>query len=454
METVSAAPAERIADLYRARTPRSRELWERGRRVMPQGVTANLKYFAPYPVTIEWAEGGRVRDLDRNAYVDLTFGAGPHLLGHRHRAVDAAARAQLDRVLQHLVPTPGEVELAERLAARYPQLERVRFATTGSEAMRNAIRVARAATGRTLVGKLEGHYHGSDDVVLHSSKTGHVEGPPDRPQAVPDAAGLSPAARGEVLLLPWNDAPAAVRLIEERASELACVVLEPIGFSSAGAVPTEREFAAAVREVTARHGVSLIFDEIVTAHRLGPGGAARYLGVEPDLSAFGKAIGGGFPIAAFGGRADLMEETLGEPSLTNGKRVFASGTFTANALAVAASLAVLDVLEADDPAPRLDRLAERLRDGLDKRFAAAGIEACAVGGASISQVHFSARPPRDRRGILAGDLAAQETFLLGMVAEGVLWPPVHSALTCAAHDEADIDRVLDAAERVIAFMAA
>lgn len=218
---------------------------------MPLGVSANLKHFAPYPVHLEHAVGGRAWDVDGNEYVDLTFGAGPHLLGHRHPVVTRAVEAQLGRLWQHLVPTHLEVELAERLAARYPQLERLRFTATGSEAIRGAIRVARAATGRTRVAKIEGHYHGSDDVVLVSSKTRRLAGEPDRPVGVVDSPGLSPSVLEEAVVLPWNDADAAVRIIDEHASEIACVLVEPIGFSSAGAVPTEPAFGRMrVRPVT------------------------------------------------------------------------------------------------------------------------------------------------------------------------------------------------------------
>lgn len=447
-----ARPPDPVVDRYRDRTPRSRALWERALATMPLGVSANLKYFAPYPVQLDRAIGGRAWDVDGNEYVDVTLGAGTHLLGHRHPAVTAAVERQLGRLWQHLVPGGDEIELAERLRARYPQLERIRFATTGSEAMRGTIRVARAVTGRPLVAKMEGHYHGSDDVVLVSSKTGTLAGTATRPAGVADAPGLSRGALDEIVVLPWNDAEAAVQIIEEKAAEIACVLVEPIGFSSAGGVATERAFAAALRAACDRHGIVLVYDEIVTAHRLGPGGAAQWLGVTPDLSAFGKAVGGGFPLSVFGGRADLMEAALGRSALEGVGLVFASGTFTGHAIAAAAGVAVLDVLDAEEPRQHLDQLAERLRHGLDARFRAHGVEAWAIGAASISQVHFTATPPRNRREILGGDQTRLDRFLLGMVAHGVLWPPVHAALSCAAHDETDIDRVLDAADDVLADM--
>lgn len=447
---MTAALAADIVQRYRDRTPRSRELWERALHVFPLGVSANVKYFAPYPVALERADGARVWDVDGNEYIDMTLGAGPHILGHRHPRVIEAVERQLGRMIQHVVPDENELRLAERLVARYPHLERMRFANTGSEAMRMAIRIARAATGRTLVAKVEGHYHGSDDVVLVSAKTTKLAGSADRPVGVADAPGLSPRIIEDVVVLPWNDVPAALALLEERGKEIACVLLEPIGFSSAGAIATEPAFAAALRDATRRFGIVLVYDEVVTAHRLGPGGAARWLGVTPDLTALGKAIGGGFPLSALGGRADLMEPTLGLDAAAADALVFASGTFTANPIATAAGLAVLDVLETEDPAPRLDALAVRLRAGLDRVFREHGVTAMATGSASITQVHFADRPPRTRRDVVAANAGAAASFLLGLVGEGVFWTPVHSALTCAAHTDADIDAVIAAADRIAA----
>lgn len=437
-----------IEPAYRERTPRSRELWERALGVFPLGVSANLKYFAPYPVSLERALGSRLWDVDGHEYIDLTSGAGPHLLGHRHSHVMEAVSEQLSRLVQHLVPDEQELLLAERLRQRYRQLERLRFANTGSEATRMAIRVARSATGRRRVAKVEGHYHGSDDVVLVSSKTRKVAGSASHPRPVADAPGLSPAILDEVVLLPLNDAAGATRILQEHGRDIACVLLEPIGYSSGGAIATDPAFARTLRDLTRELGIVLIYDEVVTAHRLGPGGAPRWLGVEPDLTALGKAIGGGFPLAAMGGRADLMELTLGREAASRDALVFASGTFTANPIATSAGLAVLDVLDHDDPAARLDMLAGQLRVGLNATFARCGLGATAIGAASITQIHFAPNAPQSRREAIAADGPAVALFLLGLVARGIFWTPVHSALICAAHDEAEIDEVVAVAGRV------
>jgi glutamate-1-semialdehyde 2,1-aminomutase len=466
---IATRAAESITARYTARTPSSRDLWERARQVMPMGVSAGIKYFAPYPTYLVRGEGGTVWDADGNEYVDLVMGAGPHLLGHRHPAVMARVRDQLDGqagegnsgrdgrlsrgFVQSLAPSPLEVEMAERLRGLMPYLERLRFTNTGSEAVRSAIRAARAVTGRTMIAKFEGHYHGSDDPVMASANVRRTAGAADRPEAVAESAGIPDYVLDDVLILPFNDAAATEALIDEHGTRLAAVLMEPVAFSSGGAIPADVELAQAVRRATERHGIVLIFDEIVTALRIHPSGAPAYLGVTPDLSCIGKAIGGGFPLAAFGGRAELLEAGLGPGAAATGKRIFQSGTFTANPVALAAGLATLDVLEREPVNERIDELATRLRRGLDDAFRTRGFPAVTTGGGSIFQVHFTPEPPRNRREILAGDLVSLELFLLGLVGEGIYWTPIHPGLTSYAHTAAQMDRAIEAADRVLAVMA-
>ena len=437
---------------FRTATPGSRDLWERATRVMPSGVSASIKYFSPYPVYLADAFGCRVRDVDGNEYIDLVMGGGPHILGYAHPRLTEAVRDQTDHLWQHLSPAAEEVAFAEQLVAYFPHLERVRFANTGSEAIRSAIRIARAMTGRTMVAKCEGLYHGSDDAVMVSANVTTTAGTRDRPVGLADTAGLPEYVLNDTLVIPFNDAAAATALIDEYGSRLAAVLLEPIAFSSGGAIEADRAFVMALREATKRAGVVLIFDEVVTSLRLGRGGAAAHFGVAPDLTCLGKAIGGGLPIGAFGGSAALMEGSLGFEAARRGTRIFQSGTFTGNAMSIHAGIAILDVFLAEDIAPRLDELATRIRSGLDGLFREAGIAACTTGAASIFQLHFAAQPPRHRREILAADIAGLQAFLLGMIAEGVLWTPVHPGLTCAAHTDADVDAVITAAARVVELM--
>jgi glutamate-1-semialdehyde 2,1-aminomutase len=432
---------------YRARTARSEELWTRAAGVFPEGVSGAAKLFSPYPVFLREADGSHVVDVDGNAYVDLLMGAGPMLLGHRHPAVVEAIREQVARMTNPMMPVEQSIELAERIRGHMPYLERLRFVNTGSEATRSALRVARAATGRSKLAKCEGNFHGSDEPFLVSTHSHVMAGPDTCPTPVPDYAGMAPDVAGGVVVLPYNDPEAAVALIGRHADELAAVIMEPVAFSSGGGVAATREFARAVRDITAAHGIALIFDEVLCAYRMGLAGAPAYLGVTPDLATIGKAVGGGMPLGAFGGRADLMEAALGPEA--GDRKVFQSGTFTENPVSVAAGLAVLDVLESEPVLERADRAGELLRRGLQAEFDARDVNAVVTGTASILQVHLGASAIGSRRDVLRSDLTATRDFLLGMVAHGVLWPPVHPAVTSAAHTEDDVERVLDAARAVL-----
>jgi glutamate-1-semialdehyde 2,1-aminomutase len=354
---------------------------------------------------------------------------------------------QLGEITQVLAPTQLEVEFAERLQHHMPYLERIRFTNTGSEAVRSCLRAARAFTGRSGFAKFEGGFHGSDDAFVISGS--NTAGTPQAPSPAFDSAGVPPYIADDVLVLPYNDGPRAVELIDAHHDRLAAVFMEPVAFSTGGAIPASRAFAESVRQVTQRHGILLVFDEVVTSLRMGLNGAPGYLGVTPDLSAIGKAVGGGFPLGAMGGRADVMEAVLGRESLANGKRIFQSGTFTANPVSIAAGMASLRVLETEPVLERIDALAERLRQGLRRLFTAYEVNAHVTGVGSIFQVHFSEAEPRSRRDMIAGNRELTRLFLLGLIAEGVLWPPIHPGVTSYGHSEDDIDRSLAAAERLM-----
>ncbi len=438
----------KVEALYRERTGGSRAVWEESGGILPMGVSGAAKFYEPYPVALSGGRGGHVTDVDGNDYVDVLMGAGSSLLGHCHPEVVAAVREQMSRLATVLAPTPLEGRFAQRLTELMPYLERLRFANTGSEAVRTALRAARAYTGKTRYAKFEGNYHGSDDYFLVSGGSRRVEGDPHRPMPVFDSAGVPPRIADEVLVLPYNDVENSVALISENASELAAVVMEPVAFSTGGAVAADRHFAQAVRRVTARHGIVLVFDEVVTGLRLGTGGAPGYLGVTPDLSCLGKAIGGGLPLSAMGGRADIMEAVLGAESVAQGRRIFHSGTFTGNPLSMAAGMAVLDVLAKEPVLEHIDLLGDRLLSTLREVLDSHGMGQM-TGFGSIFQLHFTDAPPRNRREILAGDHDLLSAVLLGLCAHGILWPPVHPGVVAYGHSEADIDRVAAALDTVM-----
>lgn len=441
----------RIEALYRARTAGSHAWWRKGAGVLPMGVSGSAKFYEPYPVALASGHGGHVTDVDGNDYVDFLMGAGSSLLGHSHPAVVQAVREKIGRLATVMAPTSAEARFADRLRGMMPYLERIRFANTGSEAVRTALRCARAYTGKTGYAKFEGNYHGSDDYFLVSGGSRTVAGTPHRPRPVFDSAGVPDRIADDVLVLPYNDVENTVSLISEHASELAAVVMEPVGFSTGGGVAAHRGFARAVRETTRRHGIVLIFDEVVTGLRLGTAGAPGYLGVTPDLSCLGKAIGGGLPLSALGGRADLMEAVLGAEADARGTRIFHSGTFTGNPLSVAAGMAVLDVVEREPVLEHIDLLGTGLRSALGEVLDSHGMGHM-TGFGSIFQLHFTDAPPRNRREILAGDHDLLATVLLGLCAHGILWPPVHPGVVAYGHTPSDIDRLATALETVLEMM--
>ena len=436
---------------YRERTPGSSALWARALSTLPHGVSGAAKYFAPYPVFLRQARGAEVWDVDENRYVDLLMGAGPMLLGHGHPRVLEGVREQLSRMTNPMMPNELSCELAERIRGHMPYLERIRFTNTGSEATRTALRIARAVTGRTQFAKFEGGYSGSDDAFLVSTHSRSMAGPDARPASVLDYAGLAERLIDEVVVLPYNDPDAVTQVFDEIGNELAAVIMEPVAFSSGGGIPASVEFAQAVRDAATKHGAIMILDEVVCAYRMGLAGAPGYLKVTPDLSTIGKAVGGGMPLGAVGGRDTLMEEALGAES--DSRRIFQSGTYTENPLSMAAGLAVLDVLESEPILERADATAEALRAELTRIFSDVGIEAAVTGFRSVLQVHFGATTVRNRRDVLRSDGAATAEFMLGMVSEGVLWPPVHPAVTSGAHTMAHVDEIASAASRVLAFSA-
>lgn len=436
---------------YAARTPSSGSTWSDALDVFPYGVSGQAKIVSPHPIFVESARGSRVTDVDGRDYVDLLMGAGPLLIGHSHPDVVAAIQRQVAKMTNPMMPTRLSLDYARRLQDHMPYLERLRFTNTGSEATRSAVRVARAATGRTKIAKFEGNYHGSDDWALVSTHVTSPQGSRLRPEAVVDYAGMSPRLADEVVVLPFNQAEAAVAMLDEHGPDLAAVILEPVAFSSGGGVPAERGFVRAVREAADKHGIVLIFDEVLCALRLGLGGAPSYLGVVPDLAAAGKAIGGGMPLALFGGRQDLMEATLGPGA--GDRRIFQSGTFTENPVSIVAGAATLTVLETTDALMRADTAAEAIRRGLRDVFARHGVPAAVNGVASIIQMHAGVESVQDRRDVLDGDIELTRKILLGMTAGGVLWPPVHPAVTSGAHTDRDVDRVLSVFDGVLAKLA-
>jgi glutamate-1-semialdehyde 2,1-aminomutase len=400
---------------YRAATPRSGARFARARRLFPAGTAKGAYYHAPYPVHLVAGEGCHVVDADGRRYLDFRGHHTAMVAGHGHPAVLAAVREQLARGVALGGPTDAEWELAEELCARVPSLERVRFTTSGSEATLHAVRLARGATGRPLIAKFEGAYHGGHDALEVSVRPPLADaGPVDEPRAVPDARGSSAAAAAEALILPYGSRAGVERLLRRHRERVAAVIFDP----KAGIYDVDPGLPAFLRDLTAELGVPLIFDEVVS-FRLARGGFQELCGVTPDLTTFGKVIGGGLPVGAFGGRADLLDlldPAGGRPGF------FQSGTFSGHPLAMAAGHATVRLLDGASIG-RLDALGERVRAGLADLFRRTGTPARAVVRGSLFSVYFGDRPVTDYRAAAGADRARAHRVFLALLNRGLLLAP-------------------------------
>ncbi len=421
---------------YRDRTRRSREAFGRAGEVMP-GVAKGAYYYAPYPITMERAEGCHLYDVDGNRYVDFANHHTSQILGHNHPVVIRAVERQLERGIAVAAPMGIETALAEALCGRVASLEKVRFCNSGTEATLHAIRLAREFSGRHVIAKFEGGYHGSHDAVeISTSPDPEQAGPADHPLPVPSVGGMPPNATDNVVILPFDDAAVVESIIKARKDELAAVILDP----KTGVIPQRLDFVKAVRDITTRHGILLILDEIV-GFRAAPGGVQSQCGILPDLTTYGKIVGGGFPVGAFGGRRDLM--SLLDP--TQGKaRLNQSGTFSGHPVAMAAGLAMLEVLTPDVYA-RLDRLADRLVKGLEDAFARTGAVATTVASGSTFSIYFTKGPVRTYRAVAAADKGPVSGMYLSLLNRGYYLSNglVMNCLS-AAMDETHVDGLVGA----------
>jgi len=436
---------------FRARTPKSAALFERAGRVLPGGVAGNGKFLPPYPIYVREAQGAEFLDVDGNRYVDLLMGGGVHILGHSPEAVMSAVESQLRGGVHFYMAAEAEVKLAEKVCQLMPHVEMVRFVNTGSEATQMALRAARAYRKRDKIAKFEGNFHGQHEAVLIS--TLGAEGPGDRPMPRIDSAGIPGATRDGVLALPYNDAERAAALIEQHADELGGVILEPVSAFGLGVVEAQPEFLKAVREVTARHEIPLIFDEVVTNFRLGLGGAAEYFGVTPDLTCLGKIVGGGFAIGGYGGRREIMDRVVTpHTGLWNlSEQIFQSGCFSGNPISMTAGLAVLTELEKGKVYPHVNRIAEKIQKGIIEIGNRLGFPILVNRAASFLQVHFGVTQIRNKRDHLSADKETANLFHSGLRAKGVM-ASYHPLFISAAHTEAHVQEVLQAAESVLGRM--
>ena len=428
----------------------SRAMHQRASKVMPAGVGGQSQYRPPHPVYISRGRGSRLYDRDGNEYVDFMIGAGSLIHGHAHPAITRAVREALEEGVPNLSATERQIDLVERLVRYVPSMERVRFLPSGTEGVQSIVRLARAYTGRDKIAKFEGAYHGTGENVLISCTADKASrGPDDAPRAVPFHNRTPADVLKLTVVLPFNNIDATVALIEKHASDLALVIVEPVlGF--AGAIPADREYLAAIRDVTRKHGILLAFDEVITGFRSRMGAIQDEYGIRPDLTVLGKVIAGGYPMAAFGGRADVMDHLSSETHPDD--FVFQSGTFSAFPLSLAAGLASLKVMEDSPVFSRMNDLGEKMRRGLKEAADAAGYAVQVTGYGSIFHTHFTKEKIRSVRQAEDADQELLREFHVRMLGHGMFFYQGHVGFISSAHNEADIDQALSAASEVLTTM--
>lgn len=419
---------------------RSRALFELARRVIPGGVNSPVRAFQSVggsPPVIERGEGAAVHDVDGNVYLDFIGSWGPLILGHAHPEVVEAVHQAASRGMTYGLPCPGELALAEKIVAMNDAVEQVRCVSSGTEAVMSAVRLARGATKRDLIVKFAGCYHGHADHLLVEAGSGLVT------FGVPSSAGVPAAFSEKTLVLPLDDEDAVSRLFAERGSEIAAVILEPIPANN-GLLLQRPAFLEHLRACTREAGALLIFDEVISGFRVAPGGAAERYGITPDLVTYGKIIGGGMPVGAFGGPRELMRHLAPEGP------VYQAGTLSGNPVAMAAGKTTLDVLEREDGWTRLETLGARLE--LAANAALARCDAHLVRLGSLFWLCFGDVAPR-RADAIAPDAASRYLRVFqALLEDGILLAPsaYEVGFLSLAHGEGDVDRLADALGRACA----
>ncbi|MBT4142815.1 MAG: aspartate aminotransferase family protein [Chloroflexi bacterium] len=430
---------------YTAANPKSAELHEKATQFMPGGDTRNSIYWDPFPLYITDGTGTTLIDADDNKRTDFVNNMTTLILGHRPPEVISAVAEQINHGLSFPAPSPSVVKWAELLCERVPSLNKVRFVNTGTEATLNAIRAARAFTGKEKLVKCEGAYHGNHDAIQISvvpplDQAGDAESP----EAIKAFPGISRTSIDDIFIAPFNNIVSAERIIREHADELAAVIVEPVN-GQCGMVPGTPEFLEGLRRVTKELGIVLIFDEVI-AFRIAYGGAQDYYGITPDLTCFGKVIGGGMPVGAFGGREDIM--SMWDPT-NGGATVQHAGTFNGNPMTAAAGVATLENLT-PDKFEYLDNLGESLRSKLRALFTELEVPMGVTGVASLFALQFTSTEVTDYRSFATNDKKLLNMMFIGLLNEGFLMSNRCAGNVSTVHTEDDVDALVTAVRNVLA----
>ncbi len=422
--------------------PRSHAAFDRAKRLMPGGVNSPARAFGGVggePIFFEHGAGAYLFDLDGKRYLDYIGSWGPMILGHAHPQVVEAVQQAAVRGTSFGAPTEAESELAELIIDAVPSVERVRLVNSGTEATMSAIRLARGFTGRNLIVKFAGNYHGHVDSLLVAAGSSAAT------LAVPNSPGVTPGTAADTLVLAYNDPAGLEAAFAQHGAKIAAVIVEPVVGNMGTVVPTP-EFLAVLRSATTNAGALLIYDEVMTGFRVAYGGAQSLQGIQPDLTTLGKIVGGGLPVGAYGGRADIMDQIL--PA----GKVFQAGTLSGNPLATAAGIATLKMLRDGTVYRRLEESSRALAEGLEQAARAAGVPCQLARVGSMLTLFFNDWPVTDWTSASRSDTARYARYFWGLAVRGVYMPcsQYEALFVSAAHSDADIAATIAAARDVLA----
>ena len=416
-------------DSYISSSRKSKDLYERAKEFLPAGVSYAIRHFEPYPFYTAKAKGSKLYDVDGNEYVDFWLGHTALILGHSPPAIVKAVKKQLENGTHYGTSHELEIQLAEQIVKMVSSAEMVRFTNSGTEANMYATRLARAYTDRNKIAKFEGGWHGGYDALHIGVK---------HPFDIPESAGLTAGTLQDTIVLPFNDLEEVKARLKD--VEVASIAIETV-LGAGGGIPAEKEFLKGLREVCDERGILLIFDEVITGFRLAPGGGQQFYGVTPDITVFGKILGGGFPIGAFCGRREIMERVdtlLYERPYYS----FHGGTFAANPISMTAGLVTLELLEDGQLINKLNNIGEKIREQLTETFKTKGVDVQVTGAGSLFNTHFTKEEVKDARAASKADKKKLMNYHLSLIANGVFFLPTHTGALSTAHSEADIEKLL------------
>jgi glutamate-1-semialdehyde 2,1-aminomutase len=427
---------------YMNNYPISSQLFARAQQVIPGGVNSPVRAFRGVggtPLFIKSAQGCFLSDADGREYIDYVGSWGPMILGHAHPEIIAAIQSAATRGTSFGAPTELEIELAEEVIQAIPSIEKLRLTSSGTEATMSALRVARGFTGRAKIVKFEGCYHGHGDSLLVKAGSGVAT------LGLPDSPGVLPEVAQNTITVPFNDVAALEAVFEQVGSEIAAVIIEPV-VGNMGCVPPQAGYLQSLRDLTAKHGAVLIFDEVMTGFRVARGGAQALYNIKPDMTCLGKIIGGGLPVGAFGGKHEIMD------CVAPVGPVYQAGTLSGNPLAVTAGLTQLRLLRNPAVYEHLERVTKKLVDGFAAAAAEAGVSTFSNRVGSMCTAFFTAAPVVDWTTAASSDRAAFGRFFHAMLEEGVYLAPsqFEAAFVSYAHSDEIIERTIDAARKAFA----